>query len=86
MGTNMSKLWLHGLEVVWRSGFESIKDLRGGLSSYKAVAVIVKQLSHTLLREIILAAEKSGVQIIFCAKRGVSGVLGCLKENLSSCK
>ena len=76
----------HGLEVVWRSGFESIKDLRGGLSSYKAVAVIVKQLSHTLLREIILAAEKSGVQIIFCAKRGVSGVLGCLKENLSSCK
>ncbi|MDD3000147.1 MAG: DUF2325 domain-containing protein [Candidatus Riflebacteria bacterium] len=76
----------HGLEVTWRSGFESIKDLRSGFSPYRAVAIIVKQLSHTLLREIILAAEKSGVQVIFCAKRGISGVLDCLKDSLLPCK
>lgn len=69
----------YGLQVSWRSGFEGFKELRGGLAAYEAVVVIVKQLSHAVLRELVVAAKREGVALLYCSRRGVSGVLKCLE-------
>lgn len=70
----------YGLQVAWRSGFEGFKELRGGLRDFDAVVVVVKQLSHTLLRELVAAAKREAVTLRYCSRRGVSGVLSCLED------
>lgn len=73
----------YNLKITWRSGFESISDLRSGLSSYNAVIIIIKQLSHTLLREITSATKKDGIPIIYSSRRGISGVLAELQKHFT---
>lgn len=70
----------YGLEVVWRSGFEGFKELRGGMGSFDGVVLIVRQMSHTLLREVVGVARREAVELTYCTKRGTSGVLGCLDD------
>ncbi|MDD2999454.1 MAG: DUF2325 domain-containing protein [Candidatus Riflebacteria bacterium] len=70
----------HNLLVKWHSGFKNMHELKTGLGKIDAILVIVKQISHTLLREIIPAAEKVGIPVIYCNRRGTSGVLSHLHD------
>lgn len=70
----------HNLLVTWRSGFENLRDLKSGLGKTDIVVIIVKQISHTLLREIVPLAEKEKIPLIYCTRRGTSGVLSHLLD------
>ncbi len=70
----------HNLLITWRSGFENLRDLRSGLGKIDAVVVVVRQISHTLLREIVPLAEKEKIPVIYSTRRGTSGVLSHLLD------
>ncbi|MBF0499304.1 MAG: hypothetical protein HQM09_04185 [Candidatus Riflebacteria bacterium] len=72
----------HHLDVTWISGFESLGAMRAGLGDARLALVVLKQTSHTLLRELLPAARNRGVRVAFSPKRGVSGVLTRLVELL----
>ncbi|MFZ2961226.1 MAG: hypothetical protein WA705_30465 [Candidatus Ozemobacteraceae bacterium] len=72
----------HRLAVSWISGFDNLGALRSGLGGMKLALVVLKQTSHTLLRELLPTARRSGVRVAFSQKRGVSGVLAKLVEIL----
>lgn len=75
---------LHNLQVTWHSGFKNLHELKSGLGKADAIVVIVKQISHTLLREIVPQAEKEKIPIIYCTRRGTSGVLSHLADALNA--
>ncbi|HPT46944.1 MAG TPA: DUF2325 domain-containing protein, partial [Candidatus Rifleibacterium sp.] len=71
----------HSLVVTWHSGFQNLHDLRNGLGKTDALVVIVRQISHTLLRELVPLAAKENLPIIYCTRRGSSGVLSHLIDH-----
>lgn len=72
----------HGIDATWISGFAGLGGLREGLKEFKLAVVILKQISHTLLRELSQAARQSGVRLVYSPCRGVSGVVRMLAEKL----
>ncbi|HOY66752.1 MAG TPA: hypothetical protein PLP29_07665 [Candidatus Ozemobacteraceae bacterium] len=70
----------HRLEVEWMSGFVGLGGAARGFGGVSAVVVILKQISHTLLRELTNALRGSGIPLLFAPKRGSSGVLRLLIE------
>jgi len=72
----------HGLGVEWVSGFDGLGARRAGFGGVRLVLVILKQVSHTLLREVLAAVHQYGVQVSFCPRRGLSGVLAHLVQIL----
>lgn len=70
----------HNLLVKWHSGFQNLQDLRNGLGKVDAVVIVVRQISHTLLREISPLAEKEKIPLIYSTRRGTSGVLSHLLD------
>lgn len=72
------------LNVEWLSGFEDIGGVRAGMGGFDLVTVILRQISHTVLRELLAGAEISGVPICYCPRRGLSGVLAVLSERLGA--
>lgn len=68
----------HNLLVTWHSGFDNLRELRSGLGKTDVVVIIVRQISHTLLREIVPLADKEGVPVLYCSRRGTAGVLETL--------
>jgi|GEM_PF-2554663 len=76
----------HNLQIKWISGFESLGGLGSGLGGVDLVVVVIKQVSHTILREIISAAKSAKTTILFSQKRGVSGLLSLLVDFLKPSK
>lgn len=64
----------HGLNATWHSGFAQLGALKTGLGNPDAVVIILKQISHTLLREIIPVANEASVPLVFSQRRGLTGV------------
>ncbi len=67
------------LQVTWKSGFENLGQLGMGLKNFDLVVIILRQISHTLLRETVAAAEKQNVKLFYSKKRGTSGLLSEMK-------
>ncbi|NLM16709.1 MAG: DUF2325 domain-containing protein [Candidatus Riflebacteria bacterium] len=61
-----------GLQTTWKSGFERIKELPADLD---LIIVIVRQMSHTVLREISTVTKKMETPVLYSGKRGVSSIL-----------
>ena len=76
----------HNLAVSWLSGFSNLHELKNGLGKVEVVVIIVRQVSHTLLREIVSLAEKEKKPLLYCSQRGTSGVLSQLSEFFSNLK
>ncbi|RCK80700.1 MAG: hypothetical protein OZSIB_3013 [Candidatus Ozemobacter sibiricus] len=72
----------HRLQVEWHSGFAGLGPLREGLGGAAAVVIVLRQVSHTVVRELLLVAQAAGVPVLFSPVRGVSGVLRVLVEFL----
>jgi len=70
----------HNLVVTWLSGFSNLHELKNGLGKVDVVVIIVRQVSHTLLREIVPLAEKEKKPLLYCSQRGTSGVLSQLAD------
>lgn len=70
----------HNLVVSWLSGFSNLHELKNGLGKVDLVVIIVRQVSHTLLREIVPLAEKEKKPLLYCSQRGTSGVLSQLAD------
>ncbi|HEY9071905.1 MAG TPA: hypothetical protein VIV61_16720 [Candidatus Ozemobacteraceae bacterium] len=70
----------HRLDVEWMSGFVGLGGAMQGFGGVSAVVVILKQISHTLLRELTIALRGSRIPLLFATKRGTSGVLRLLVE------
>ncbi|GAB1354636.1 hypothetical protein MASR1M12_33750 [Erysipelotrichia bacterium] len=76
----------HNLVVTWLSGFSNLHELKNGLGKVDVVVIIVRQVSHTLLREIVPLAEKEKKPLLYCSQRGTSGVLSQLADFFSNLK
>ncbi|NLI74980.1 MAG: hypothetical protein GX442_00900 [Candidatus Riflebacteria bacterium] len=72
----------HRLQVDWHGGFAGLGGVRDGLGGAAALVIILAQISHTLLRELLPVARAAGVPVVFCPVRGVTGVLRRLVEFL----
>ena len=70
----------HNLKITWQSGFSGTGDYRSGLAGFDLVVIILKQVSHTVLREINSASRKCETPVLYCKKRGISGLLSELKS------
>lgn len=70
----------HNLVVSWLSGFSNLHELKNGLGKVDVVVIIVRQVSHTLLREIVPLAEKEKKPLLYCSQRGTTGVLSQLTD------
>jgi len=69
----------HNLQVTWKSGFENLGHVGESLKNFDLIVIILRQISHTLLRETVAAAEKQSVKLFYSKKRGISGLLSELK-------
>lgn len=67
------------IEATWVSGFDNIGKYRESLGKYDLAVIILRQTSHTLLREVSNSAAKANTPILYCKKRGISGLLAELK-------
>jgi hypothetical protein len=75
------------LDVTWQSGFDNRKAFIESLRNYDLVVIVIRQISHTLLREINQFLNKAPeIKVLYAKKRGVSGILKELCEfyNLSN--
>lgn len=72
------KLAHHNLDVEWISGFVGLGGARQGIGDVSAVVIVLKQVSHTMLREITAAARDAKVPLLYSSRRGTSGVLASL--------
>lgn len=72
------KLARHNLDAEWISGFVGLGGARQGIGDVSTVVVILKQVSHTMLREITVAARDASVPLLYSSRRGTSGVLNLL--------
>ena len=68
----------HNLDVEWLSGFVSLAGARQGFGDVSAIVVILKQISHTMLRELTVSVRGSPIPLLYSARRGTSGVLSLL--------
>lgn len=68
------------LEIKWFSGFKNLGSVREGLNNNDLIVLILKQISHTVLREI--SASVVNCPILYCTKRGLSGVKKEIEKNL----
>ncbi|MBP7635295.1 DUF2325 domain-containing protein, partial [Candidatus Ozemobacteraceae bacterium] len=68
----------HNLDVEWISGFVGLGGARQGIGNVIAVVIILKQVSHTMLREITAAARDAKVPLLYSPRRGTTGVLATL--------
>ncbi|MBF0547877.1 MAG: hypothetical protein HQM08_25790 [Candidatus Riflebacteria bacterium] len=81
VGAKYREIFLkHNLFTEWISGFRSLGGLKNGLGEIELILVILKQISHSLLRELVKLSQKFEVRIEYLNTRGVSGVLGKLIE------
>lgn len=71
----------HNLTASWHSGFKNLAELKSGLGKADAVAIVIRQISHTLLREIVPLAEKEKIPVVYCTRRGVTGVISHLADH-----
>ncbi len=74
----------HRLQITWVSGFGHLEPHAAGLETYDLTAVIVRQVSHTLVRELTAAVRKRHARLAFLKRRGVSGVLNELAALLKA--
>jgi len=65
----------HRLQITWLSGFGHLEPHAAGLETYDLVAVVVRQVSHTLVRELTSAVRRRHARLAFLKRRGVTGVL-----------
>ncbi|MFZ5953285.1 MAG: DUF2325 domain-containing protein [Candidatus Rifleibacteriota bacterium] len=65
----------HNLKITNISGFSGAGQFRNGTQSFDLIAIILRQVSHTTLREMVKTAKKFQTPVIYCKKRGVSGLL-----------
>lgn len=72
------KLARYNLDVEWISGFVGLGGARQGIGDVSAIVIILKQVSHTMLREITAAARDAAVPLLYSPRRGTSGVLRLL--------
>ena len=68
------------LNVTWVSGFESSGNFLSGLENYDLIVIIIKQISHTLLREITKKSKNVSTPLFYSKKRGTSGLLNELNH------
>ncbi|HQG27937.1 MAG TPA: DUF2325 domain-containing protein [Candidatus Ozemobacteraceae bacterium] len=68
----------HNLDVEWISGFVGLGGARQGIGNVAAIVIILKQVSHTMLREITAAARDTKIPLLYSPRRGTSGVLATL--------
>ncbi len=68
------------LNIKWKSGFSNLGAEKSGLGKPDVILIVIKQISHTLLREIVPLANDHNIPVIFSPKRGLSGVLNTLKD------
>ncbi|GAB4274378.1 MAG: hypothetical protein Kow0029_14670 [Candidatus Rifleibacteriota bacterium] len=62
------------LDVTWQSGFQNLGNLRSAINKFELIIVIVRQVSHTVLRE-IEQAKPEQVPVLYSKNRGLSGLL-----------
>ncbi|KAF1082072.1 MAG: hypothetical protein GQF41_1712 [Candidatus Rifleibacterium amylolyticum] len=74
----------YNLSVEWFSGFRSLGELKNGLGRPDLVVVIVRQISHTLLRELVAAVNRDSLPVLYSSRRGISGVLADLTDHFDS--
>ncbi len=65
----------HNLKVTNISGFTGVGQFRSGTQSFDLIAIVLRQVSHTTLREMVKTAKKFQTPVLYCKKRGVSGLL-----------
>ncbi|MGM0598803.1 MAG: coiled-coil domain-containing protein [Candidatus Rifleibacteriota bacterium] len=63
------------LDVTWVSGFESSGKFLSRLENYDLIIIIIKQISHTLLREITKKIRNISTPLFYSKRRGTSGLL-----------
>ncbi|HNW33891.1 MAG TPA: DUF2325 domain-containing protein [Candidatus Ozemobacteraceae bacterium] len=68
----------HNLNIEWLSGFVSLGGARQGFGDVSAIVVILKQVSHTMLRELTSAIRGLAIPLLYSSRRGTSGVLSLL--------
>ncbi len=77
-------LRLHNLDVEWHSGFKNLAGLKTGMGRPDLVVVIVRQISHTLLRELTETVARESLPVLYSSRRGISGILAELSEYFRS--
>ena len=65
----------YNLNVEWHSGFKNLAELKQGLGHPDLVLIIVRQISHTLLRELVTIIERDSLPVLYSSRRGISGIL-----------
>ena len=70
----------HNLKVTWESGFGHATSFKNGFGKVDAIVLILKQLSHTVLREILPLAAEYKTPVVYCSKRGLTGTLETLAK------
>jgi len=73
----------YNLNVEWHSGFKNLTGLKTGLGRPDLIVVIVRQISHTLLRELVTAVARESLPVLYSSRRGISGILAELSEYFS---
>lgn len=73
-----------GLEARWYSGFSLLSEISLGLSKPDLMVIVIKQISHALLREANAYAEKNNIPIVYSSRRGVSAVVELVGKTLNS--
>lgn len=74
----------NNLKVEWHSGFKNLSELKAGLGRPDLVVVIVRQISHTLLRELVAAVARDSLPVLYSSRRGISGILAELTRYFGS--
>ncbi len=73
-----------GLEARWYSGFSLLSEISLGLSRPDLMVIVIKQISHALLREANAYAEKNNIPIVYSSRRGVSAIVELVINTLNS--
>ncbi|MBU1108997.1 MAG: DUF2325 domain-containing protein [Candidatus Riflebacteria bacterium] len=71
----------YNLKVEWHSGFKNLAELKNGFGHPDLVVIIVRQISHTLLRELAAMIERDSLPALYSSRRGISGVLDELSSH-----
>ncbi|EKD80897.1 MAG: hypothetical protein ACD_39C02106G0002 [uncultured bacterium] len=73
----------HGLNVEWYSGFKNLAELKNGFGSPDLIVVVVRQISHTLLRELVAIIARDSLPVLYSSRRGITGILADLTRYFS---
>lgn len=71
------------LKITWHSGFLNLHELTAGLGKVDLVLIITRQISHTLLRELVSYCQKEQLKMVFCRSRGTTGIIRELEQHLN---